>query len=95
MKKLLKRLILHWQAIVCFVFLAGVFYYAGDGWTDAFFAFALPLGIGVLYLATFLLNSDDDEDGTGTNDLMTRIGAFWMKLTMPRQKPRSISKRKE
>jgi hypothetical protein len=82
--RLIKEILRHWQALICLLFLGAVFYYAGEKRGDALIAFALPLILGVTYMIIMFFSSDDETKNQ--DDLLTRLGAVWMKLTMPKHK---------
>ena len=86
MKKVIKAIFNQWAALLCVVFIGYMLLIAGEERINLLFAFGLPIFVGVIYLATLVFSGGEEDEATKKDDLITRIGSYWLKLTLPKKK---------
>ncbi len=90
MKKTLQAFSRHWPALLCIAFLGYIFANAGEKRGDMLITFGLPAIFAIIYIVYLFLGNSDENDKGSNYDLITKLGSYWLKLTLPsKKKPRN------
>lgn len=86
MKKMIKALYNQWPALLCVVFIGSMLFIAsGEERTDLLAAYGIPIILAFIYLLSLIFGGRDENSEINNDDLITRLGSYWLKITLPKK----------
>ena len=87
----------NWPVLLCLIFIVTIITYAGDQRADVIIALAVPIVFAGFYFLSLARGAGEDKgkDDPNNPDLLTRLGSYWLKLTMPRKTRTKSNKRED